>query len=123
MVTGLNNCASVKVTPSATSMLSVQNPTGVVPKIVHVYCSRSSDAYLQYGYAREMWIRPRYGVMLTTNGSTGANTSYIFMPVDQTPTEVQTFQFKTDELNISKGPGAITSRWNTNTEYTVEIYT
>lgn len=122
MLAGLTSCTRVKQTPSAITILSITNPTGQIPKLVHVYCADDSQAVTADGYAYECWYTPTDGVLLTTNGSTGVNASYSETPVQQTPTSVDTYYLSASTIELYKGNGSISSRWNTNTEYTIEIY-
>lgn len=114
--------ASVKVTPSSTAKLSVENPLGVVPKYVHVTSEHDAAPYTAKGYARECWLADFRGSLYATNGSTGEDMTNIMSPVQQAPTAVQTYYFGADTVEIYKGTGSVSGRWHTSTEYTVHIY-
>lgn len=122
MIANFTKYAQVKVTPSVITMLSAQNPLEVAPKYVHVTCDHESAPYTVNGYLKEMWLNNDLGMSIGTNGSTGGNTYGTFNAVQQTPTQINTFYLSDTEISIYKSYGSISSRWHTETEYTVHIY-
>lgn len=122
MIGSLSQYASAKATPSATTILSVTNPLGVMPKYVHIECDTDSAPFTSNGYVREAALTDSFGYCYTTNGSSGGLTGYVYSPVSDTPTAVNTFRITADVIEVYKGTGSITSRWETNTEYTIHVY-
>lgn len=122
MVNGLTKCVQVKATPNSTNILQVSNPTGMIPKLVHVKCDHNSSAYADDGSIKEGWFIQSFGFIYTRNGSTGDNVIYGSLPVQQTPTSNSTYFFSANNIELYKGAGTLTGLWSTSTEYTVEIY-
>lgn len=123
MLAGLSNCVTVKGTPSAITMLSVSNPTGQIPKLVHVKCPSESTPVTDKGWVLECWYTPDCGILNTKNGSSGVATGYYQTSVQQTPTAVNNYCLTASTIELYKGTGSATGKWSTDTEYTVEIYT
>ena len=86
MLAGLSSCTTVKATPSAITMLSVQNPTGQIPKLVRVSCASDSEAVTSNGFVFGAWYDTQAGIIITSNGSSGTNSASYETPVQQTPT-------------------------------------
>lgn len=122
MIGGLSSCATVSATPSAT-MISVANPTGEIPKLIHIYCAHDAAPYSSIGYIREIWADTYHGLIYTTNGSSGVDQIDYLNHVEQTPTAVREYCLTANTIEVYKGAGSVTARWHTSTEYTVEIYT
>ena len=121
MLAGLSTCVTVKATPSSTNFLSASNPTGVIPKLVHITSASDSHARTNLGFILDAWFKPERGFAVTTYTG-GDNGAQSWSPVEQTPTEVQRFYFSTSSLEFYKGGAATGFKWDTATEYTVEIY-
>ena len=121
MLAGLTSCTKVKVTPSSILIISVQNPTGEIPKLVHITSAEDSHARQNAGFVIEAWYTPEFGNMFSS-GTDSANQQY-FKPVQQTPSAVSTFYMSTSAFESYKGNGSTIHKWDTSTEYTVEIYT
>lgn len=122
MLAGLQSYASVKVTPSANTILTATNPLGVIPKYIHITCEHNSAPYSENGYLIEGWLTGEYGSFFGKNGSTGANSVTHSVLVNQTPAAVQTHYISADTISIYKGNGTVSGRWHTGTEYTVHCY-
>lgn len=122
MIANFTEYAEVKVTPSTITMITVQNPLGIVPKYVHITCEHDSAPYTIDGYLREVWLSQKEGMMYGTNGSDGSYHGKFLRPVNQSPTSTETFYLSSTEISIYKGNGAVSGRWRTDTEYTVHIY-
>ena len=123
MLAGLSNCITQKIYPSTITMLSIANPTNQIPKLVHVSCDPTSEAVTVNGYVCEAWYIPEFGIIQTRNGSNGENFANWLTPVNVTPTAQNTYHLSNSVIELYKASGSITGRWNTNTEYTIEIYT
>lgn len=122
MVQGLTSCVTAKNYPSSTSFLSFQNPSGVIPKLIHVTSDRASHARTTLGWVLDAWFTPKVGIIVSTYTGGGSITTY-FYPVSQTPTEVNTYYITASSIELYKGDSATGNKWDTSTEYIVEIYT
>ena len=118
----LKKYAQIKVTPSSTSILTVSNLLGVIPKYIHITCPHDSAPYSSYGYIKEVFASQLFGAYIGTNGSTGRNAYNAYYPKAQTPTSQQDYYLSDSEISFYKGSGSVSGRWHTDTEYTVHIY-
>ena len=121
MVQGLTSCTVFKTTPTSDDQFSMENPTGVIPQFIHISCKHDAAPYTEYGYAREAWILPQYGIIITTNGSSGTDALYASYPTDTMSVTNQRHKITETTIDIRKS-ATITGRWHTSTEYTIEIY-
>lgn len=120
----LTSCQTVKTTPTSNNFISVQNPTGVIPKLVHITSDSDSHARNNLGFVLEAWYVPEWGFMFATaSAGSGSNTAVMFTPVNQTPTAILTYYLSESTIESYKGDSATGNKWDTQTEYTVEIYT
>lgn len=118
----LSNCTTVKVTPSANNIISVSNPTGVIPKLVHITSGSTSHARTTLGYVLEGWFTPDFGTVISTytGGDDGIEH---YTPVSETPTQARNYQISTSAISAYRSGAATGFMWDTSTEYTIEIYT
>lgn len=121
MLAGLERYAAVRFTPTDQRNVTVSNPLGVVPKYVHITAPHDSTAYNR-GFYREGWLITTIGGMYNTNGSTSGEILSSFLPVNETPTVIETYYATSQEIVIKAGNAAVSNKFDTNTEYTFHFY-
>lgn len=121
MLGGLERYAAVRVTPTDERNVTVRNPLGVVPQYVHITAPHDSSAYNR-GFYREGWLTQEIGGLFNTNGSNGGMILNPFLPVNETPSVIDTYYATAEELTIKAGNASISNKFNTNTTYTFHFY-
>ena len=108
--------AAVTFTPkSNANLLTVENPLGVVPKLVRVKTTdRTTDTSMVYEFAGASAIGVDYHVY------SGNDTVQTYIPTDSEPSSVRTYRFTASAVEVYK-PGAVPT-FKAGVTYTVHIY-
>ena len=114
MIGDLSIHACVTVTPDAdSSLLTCENPLGVIPKMVHVYPNQIVN-----GGMADCVLTTDYGGGVYVDGS-GAKRYQQWTPEDSI--NPRTYLLTANAISIQRG-GSATGKWLSGTTYTVHIY-
>lgn len=109
----------VKVTPSDAKQISVNHSLGVVPKIVVV---TSTQTYVSSQFMFDGILMETCGGMRFMSGAGTFNGYYYPVEIDGSPSSGTTQKAYMSNSNVTIMRGASTRQFDTNTEYTVDIY-
>lgn len=117
MVGNLSKYEKIKVTPSSSAELTGTFHLGVIPKIVIV---DSDQTYVATQFLKRGIFGVDFGAMSFINGADSEGAYGYTIKYNEIGTTNQTAYFSDTTITIRRG--ASTRYFDTNTEYTIEIY-
>lgn len=118
---GLTSYQTVKVTPSTSYELMIENTWNAIPKFIIITCDENSEAMTEIGFVRCGFICSKIekGVLTGIN-STTLNESSMSIAINETAGQNLKYALNESNLRIHQVNNNVI--WNVNTEYTVELY-
>lgn len=117
MVGELSKYQQVKVTPSANTDLTFSHNLGVIPKLIIV---DSNQTYVSTQYMKSGVFDQHQGAMSFLDVNPSATGYYYTVNLNSTGTTNANIYVSDSSVSIRRG--AATRYFDTNTEYTVDIY-